>query len=103
MAGLERIAMSDYAWVTGGLFVTFFLLILFADMAVYNSSVTCPDIQNDIQAGLTGSEANIITQVITVTGVLFSPCSGLPWWVYLLVFVPIGFGVIVFVTPFIGS
>lgn len=103
MAGLEALAMSDYAWVTGGLFMTFFLLILFSNMAIYNSAVACPDIQDSVQAGLTGSGANIITQIATTTGILFSPCAGLEWWVYLLIFVPIGFGVIVFITPFIGS
>jgi len=95
--------MSDYGWIAGGLFVTFFLLIIFSNMAVYNAEIVCPQSAESIQAGLTGSGANVITQVITVAGVLFSPCSGLDWWVYLLIFAPIGFAVIVFVTPFIGS
>lgn len=94
---------TEYGWIAGALFVTFFLLIIFADMAIYNAQIVCPQSAESIQQGLTGSGANIITQLMTITGVLFSPCSGLDWWVYLLIFAPIGFAIIVFVTPFIGS
>ncbi len=95
--------MSEYGWIAGGLFMTFFLLIIFSNLAVYNSSIVCPQSAQSIQEGLTGSGSNVITQISTIASVLFSPCSGLDWWIYLLIFVPIGFAVIVFVTPFIGS
>lgn len=94
--------MSEYGFIAGGIFMTFFLLIIFTNMAIYNSQIVCPQTAEQIQQAMTGSGSNIITQVLTMIGVFFSPCAGIEWWVYLLVFTPIAFSIIVFVTPFIG-
>lgn len=93
---------TSYAWASGALFVGFFLLIIFSNLAVYNSSIVCPQSGQDLYNTLSGADTDILTQIVTVMSTFFSPCSGLDWWVYLLIFIPIGFGIIAFLTPFIN-
>jgi len=93
---------TSYAWASGSLFFGFFLLIIFSNIAVYNSQIVCPQSAQQLQEALTGSGSNIITQVSAMIGTFLSPCSGLDWWVYLLIFVPLAFGIIAFLTPLIG-
>jgi hypothetical protein len=92
--------MSDYGWVMGGVFFTFFLLIIFTNIAIYNAEIECPGIAEEIQSGL---EGDAISQIWTYIATFFSPCSGLPVWVYLLIFLPVTLGLVIFLTPFIGS
>ena len=94
---------TTYGWFAGAIATTFYLLIIFSNMAIYNAQIVCPQSAESIQEAMTGSGANILTQISTMIGVFFSPCSGLDWWVYLLVFIPMVAGIIAFLTPLVGS
>jgi len=95
--------VNNYAWFAGAIMFTLFLLIIFSNMAVYNSQIVCPQTAQQLQQQLSGSGANVITQLWAVVSVFFSPCSGLDWWVYVLIFLPLAIGVIAFLIPFVGS
>jgi len=62
--------------------------------AVRNAEIICPDI--DIPTD------NTLSYLVTSISLFFSGCSGLPYWVYILVFVPLAIVLLAYLTPFIG-
>lgn len=74
--------MSDYAFVSGLIFVFLVFLGVLLSIASYNANIQCPytvaDLTND-------NTSNPITWFMGSIGLFFSPCSGLPWWIYLVI------------------
>lgn len=92
--------MSDYAWFTGSLIMTVFMIFLFADMAFYNASIECSANMESIEENFNHSD--YITGTIEMVQTFLSPCSGLAWWVYLLLLIMV-IADIIFVLPFVGD
>ena len=101
--------MADFAWVIGGIVMTFFLVTMFSGIAVHNArfgqSIDCPIDPQALEEVFTGNNTalDIVFKMGTGIAVLASPCAGLPWWVYLFIFVPLTIGVAVWLTPLIGQ
>lgn len=96
--------MSEYAYISGGIMMTLFLLFMFTLYAQQNVEINCPKTAEQIyeqfnQSGIEG----FVSGVYSMAGTFFSPCSGLPWWIYVFVFLPFVIGLAIFVTPLIGS
>jgi len=96
--------MSDYAYIGGGIMMSLFLMTMFAMFAQYNVEINCPTTAEAIynqfnQTGITGFVSGTAGLVVT----FFSPCAGLPWWIYVFVFLPFVISLAIFLTPFIGS
>lgn len=81
----------------GLVFLTFFLLVLFSGMASYNAQIICPEASN-----IAANQSDPVSWIVTNTGIFFSPCAGLDWWVYLLIFAPLSIAIIIHVLPFVG-
>lgn len=92
--------MSDYAWFTGTLVFTIFLIVLLVDMSVYNAEINCPTDVTVLHQQF--NQSNYVGGTITMLGLFVSPCAGLDWWVYALLLILV-IGDIVFLTPFIGD
>jgi len=89
--------MAENVAFAGLIFLTVFFLFLFTGMASYNAEIICPELSS---ASI--NSADVVTWVITNAQIFFSPCSGLPLWIYLLVFGPLGIAILVHVIPFVG-
>lgn len=89
--------MSEITAFAGLVFLTFFFLLIFSNMASYNAQIQCPD-----ASAIAANQTDPVSWVVANTGLFFSPCSGLDWWVYLLIFVPLAIAIIVHVLPFVG-
>lgn len=92
--------MSDYAWFTGTLVFTIFLLVLLVDMSAYNAEINCPVDVTVMHQQF--NQSDYIGGTVSMLGLFVSPCSGLDWWVYTLLLILV-IGDIVFLTPFIGN
>lgn len=77
------------------IFITIFLMLVLGNFALYQAEIACPHI-------FTTTPADVVTYLLSLVVVLLSPCSGLPFWVYILVFMPLVAAIIVFLTPLIG-
>jgi len=84
------------AFFTAAIFITFFLVFMFGDFAIHNAAITCP---NDFS----NPPADILSYLWTSINILVSPCSGLPFWVYILIFGPLIAAMVAYLTPFIGD
>jgi hypothetical protein len=88
--------MSEHKYIAGVLFFVFFEIIIFSQIAIYNAEIVCPELNVD------ANQTNSVLWLWNSLGLLFSPCSGLPWWVYTLIFAPLVISLIGYLTPFIG-
>jgi hypothetical protein len=84
--------MSEHKFIAGAIFFVFLELIFFGMMAQHNASINCPSLPNV-------NQANPVGWVISTIGLFFSPCSGLPAFVYILIFVPLGIVLMRWVVP----
>lgn len=85
--------MAETKFIAGLFFFFFIEFTLFSMYAAHNTSISCPEInvpQNDV-----------ISWLWTGISMVFSPCSGLPAWVYIIVFAPLAIALIMELTPFI--
>lgn len=87
--------MTDAKFIAGAIFFIFFELILFGMIAANNAAIQCPNLPEV-------NQGDAIGWIISSIGLFFSPCSGLPIWAYVLIFVPLAIVIIINVTPFIG-
>ena len=84
------------------------LLILISFYALYMVQLNCPavqefqDVVNDNPYNET-SPVTAITNIWVMLGAIFSGCSGIPWWIYIIVFVPAFIAIVVYVVPYIGG
>lgn len=84
------------------------LLILFSAYAVYMVDLNCPtlpEVQSSFES-IPYNQSNILTtsgNVWATLGFLFSGCSGIPWYIYIVIFVPAIIAIVVYVVPFIGN
>ncbi len=97
--------MADTGYVLGGVIFIVFLVSVLTGFALHNAqtqqSIDCPWSPEEISEGLSGNSTNIFIQFSTTVGVMLTPCSGIPWWIYLL-FAIIVIGVVVWIIPFVG-
>jgi hypothetical protein len=85
--------MADEKYLAGMLFFFFFEFTLFSLYAAHNTAISCPEIiipTNDT-----------ITAIFNNIGVIFNPCSGLPAWLYVIIFTPFAISLIIAFIPFI--
>jgi hypothetical protein len=87
--------MSEHKFIAGVIFFTFLLAIMFGLYASSQTSINCPEIEVTNQSGL--------GWILTSIGLFFSPCSGLPWWVYIVIFTPLAIALLGWLTPFVGG
>jgi hypothetical protein len=85
--------MAETKFIAGLFFFFFIEFSLFSLYAAHNVAVSCPEINI--------SQTDAITSLINGIGVIFSPCSGLPAWIYLIIFTPLALALIIELTPFI--
>jgi len=87
---------GSLAFFTAAIFLTIFLMFIFADLAYHNAEIACP---HEFEEPPT----DILSYLWTLINTLISPCSGLPWWVYILVFMPLVAAIVAYLTPFVGG
>ncbi|RLG45328.1 MAG: hypothetical protein DRN81_02055 [Thermoproteota archaeon] len=87
---------SDTTEFAGLIFLLVFMVFIFSSMTAYNATIECPELSSVFD------QDNPLLSAIFSVGFIFSPCSGIPLWATLLVFVPLGIAIIVKITPFIG-
>jgi hypothetical protein len=92
------------AYVGGGIVFTLFLIVMFSMYALSNASVSCPISAEAITTNFnTGGIAGIIVGTGQLAVLAFTPCTGLPWWVFAFAFLPFGITLAIYLTPFIGG
>lgn len=84
------------------------LLILVSFYASYMVSLNCPSLSQvgseAIEPGYNEtSPVNALTNVWLFIGLIFSGCSGIPWWIYIIIMVPSLIAIIVYIVPFVGG
>lgn len=84
------------------------LILLTTAYAGYMVELNCPSLAEfQAQAGEPGynetDPSNALTNVWLFLSLIFSGCAGIPWWIYIIIFVPALIAVIVYVVPFIGG
>ncbi len=101
--------MGSFGWIIGGIVATFFMIAIFTGLAVHNArfnqDIYCPYSPQELESLFVGNNTviDIVFRVGASIFVLASPCSGLPWWVYVFMFVPLVIGIAVWLTPLIGQ
>ncbi len=84
------------------------LLILVSMYAVYMAELHCPEFQQlqqqfeDIPFNET-SPATALANTWALFSLMFSGCTGIPWWAYIIVVAPALIAIVVYVVPFIGG
>lgn len=84
------------------------LIILVFSYSSYMVELNCPgynqiqDISNDNPYNET-NPVNALSNIWLMLGAIFSGCSGIPWWIYVVVFIPSIIAMVVYVVPFIGG
>jgi hypothetical protein len=84
------------------------LLLLVVMYAGYMVQLNCPqyDALQEQWSSVPYNETSAITALQntwTVLSLLFSGCSGIPWWIYMVIFVPALIAIVVYVVPFVGG
>lgn len=84
------------------------LLLLIIGYSGYMLELNCPEYDalidqfESVPYNQT-SPVTALSNTWAVLSLLFSGCGGIPWWIYLIVFVPSLIAIVVYVTPFIGG
>lgn len=84
------------------------LLLLVSTYSAYMITLNCPSydkLQDDL-ANIPVNETNAwtaLTTTWTVLTILFSGCAGIPWWVFIITFLPALIAIIVYIVPYIGD
>lgn len=100
--------MSDLHTFLSLITFQFVLLLLLVAYSVDMVSLNCP-LQSEVQGGfevIPYNQTNPLTSLNTIWltfSLIFTGCSGIPWWIYIIVFIPSIIAIIVYVVPFIGS
>lgn len=84
------------------------LLLLISMYAVYMVDLNCPSLEQIARdAGDAGynetDPVNAITNVWLFLGLIVSGCAGIPWWIYIVIFIPAIIAMIVYIVPFVGG
>jgi hypothetical protein len=100
--------MSDLSTFWGMVASQIVLLILVGLYAGHMAELNCPSYQQFQQIVYDNpyeqtTPINALTNIWVLLGAVFSGCTGIPWWIYMIVFVPTFIAIIVYVVPFIGS
>jgi len=88
--------------------VQIILLILVAGYASFMAELHCPE-YTAIQAQLDSVPYNettawtALTNTWTLLSFMFAGCTGIPWWIYIIIFIPMLIAIVVYVVPFIGN
>ena len=85
--------MANEKFIAGLFFFFFIEFSLFSLFAAHNTAISCPEIVIP--------ENNTIAAIFSNIGAVFSPCAGLPAWVYLIIFTPLAIALIIAFIPFI--
>ncbi len=100
--------MGDTGYVTGAILMMFFLLFMFIGWSVHNAmlgqNVNCPYNDTQVQEMFrgNGTALDVLTQISVSVTIFASPCSGLPWWIY-IIFIVIVIAIAIWVLPFVGG
>lgn len=84
------------------------LLLLVVSYAGYMVGLNCPQ-YDTIRAQMEAvpyNETNAwtaLTNTWTMLSLIFSGCGGIPWWIYMVIFIPALIAIVVYVVPFIGN
>ncbi len=84
------------------------LLLLIVSYASYMVELNCPQ-YDTIREQMEQTPYNetspltAISNVWSILSLIFSGCSGIPWWIYLIVFLPSLIAIVVYVVPFVGG
>lgn len=84
------------------------LLLFVTGYAGYLTELSCPaydqlqDQFDSVPYNQT-SPLTALSNTWSVLALLFTGCGAIPWWVYIVVFVPALIAIVVYVVPFIGS
>jgi hypothetical protein len=87
---------GSLAFFTGMLFFSVFLMLMLGNYAYYQAEMVCPN-------QFAEPPSDIIAYLWAMITIFFDPCSGLPAWIYIFIFMPIGAAIVVYLTPFIGG
>lgn len=84
------------------------LLILVSMFTVYFVGLNCPSVAQfqqvvDENPYNETSPATALTNIWVLLGAVFSGCTGIPWWIYIIIFVPAIIAIVVYVVPFVGN
>ncbi len=98
--------MADTGYILGGVVFILFMISVLTGFALHNAqtgqNINCPWTPEEIREGLAGNETNIFIQFATTFSVLATPCSGIPWYIYVM-FAIIVIGIAVWLVPFVGG
>lgn len=102
------IKMSDLRTFYSLITVQIILLILVSGYASYLAETNCPE-YSALQAQFEDVPYNETTPLTALSNtwalfsIMFTGCTGIPWWIYIIIFTPMLIAVVVYVVPFLGS
>jgi len=88
--------------------VQIIFLILIAGYSSFMAEVHCPE-YTALQAQFESVPYNETTPLTALSNtwallsIMFTGCTGIPWWIYIIIFVPMLIAIVVYIVPFIGS
>jgi len=88
--------------------VQIILLILISGYASFMAEVHCPEytaLQDEFES-VPYNETTPLTALSNtwaLLSIMFTGCTGIPWWIYIIIFTPMLIAIVVYVVPFIGS
>lgn len=76
------------------------MLIFFAGFATMRAEINCPDLSTASGSTLNTTDPNVTqTNYLSWLNVMTGSCSGLPWWIWIVVFLPSILTIILIVLP----
>ena len=100
--------MSDLKTFTTLITTQVVLLLLVISYAAYMAELNCPQLtalqdQFDSVPYNETSPVTALQNTWALLSLIFTGCTGIPWWIYIVIWIPSLIGIVVYVTPFIGS
>ena len=78
------------------LMLTAFLMLVLGNYAYTQAEIVCPN-------EFAEPPADVVSYLWAMITIFLSPCSGLPAWIYIFIFLPVVAAIVVYLTPFIGG
>ena len=84
------------------------LLLFVVSYAGYMVELNCPAyevLQNQFdEIPINETDAwTALGNTWAMLSLIFSGCGGIPWWIYIIIFIPALIAIVVYIVPFIGN
>jgi len=75
------------------------LIILIGMYSSYLVGVNCPSFETFKMQYNVSSQADALSSIWYTINIITSGCTGIPWWIYIIIFLPILIAILIYILP----